>query len=75
MLCPQKLATLPCDKTGVGYISQPLSCDQTKLRLMEGHQGNSCNTDTLQLIFENGQNGAPVYFKRVNGKFVMQVVD
>ena len=25
--------------------------------------------------FENGKNGAPVYFKRVNGEFVMQVVD
>ena len=50
---------LSCGSLGVGFLSQ----------------GNSCNTDTLQLIFENGQNGAPVYFKRVNGKFVMQVVD
>ena len=25
--------------------------------------------------FENGQNGAPVYYKRVNGEFVVQVLD
>ena len=25
--------------------------------------------------FENGKNGAPVYYKRVNGEFVVQVVD
>ena len=24
--------------------------------------------------FENGKNGAPVYYKRVNGEFVAQVV-
>ena len=55
MACPQKLVNLPCGSLGVGFLSQ----------------GNSCNTDTLQLIFENGQNGAPVYYKRVNGEFVM----
>ena len=25
--------------------------------------------------FENGKNGAPVYYKRVNGEFVVQVLD
>ena len=25
--------------------------------------------------FDNGKNGAPVYYKRVNGEFVMQVVE
>ena len=25
--------------------------------------------------FENGQNGAPVYYKRMNGEFVVQAVD
>ena len=25
--------------------------------------------------FENGKNGAPVYYKRVNGEFVVQAVD
>ena len=25
--------------------------------------------------FDNCKNGAPVYYKRVNGEFVMQVVD
>lgn len=40
MACPQKLVTLPCGKSGIGFLSQPLSCDQTTLRLMDGHQAN-----------------------------------
>ena len=31
-------------------------------------------TFAVDYRFENGNNGAPVYFKRVNGEFVAQVV-
>ena len=40
MNCPQKLVTLPCGKSGIGFLAQPLSCAQTTLRLMDGHQAN-----------------------------------
>lgn len=40
MACPQKLVNLPCGKTGIGYLSQPLNCDSLTLRLMDGHQSN-----------------------------------
>ena len=32
-------------------------------------------TFAVDYRFENGKNGAPVYYKRVNGKFVVQAVD
>ena len=32
-------------------------------------------TFAVDYRFENGKNGAPVYYKRVNGEFVVQVVD
>ena len=32
-------------------------------------------TFAVDYRFENCKNGAPVYYKRVNGEFVMQVVD
>ena len=31
-------------------------------------------TFAVDYRFENGKNGAPVYYKRVNGEFVVQVV-
>ena len=32
-------------------------------------------TFAVDYRFENGKNGAPVYYKRVNGEFVVQAVD
>ena len=32
-------------------------------------------TFAVDYRFDNGKNGAPVYYKRVNGEFVMQAVD
>ena len=32
-------------------------------------------TFAVDYRFENGKNGAPVYYKRVNGEFVVHAVD
>lgn len=37
MSCELKLATLECNKTGIGYTAAPVSSDSNRVRLIKGH--------------------------------------